>query len=114
MASLGQVAPASENGHVSNASIKARIPQHVVYRTLASETVMLNLETGRYYGLNQTAGRMLELIERGTEFDAAVAQLASEFEAPEEMVREDFLVLCHELSGKGLIELEVVPVADGE
>lgn len=114
MASGGWAATAYRNGLVSNTSVKARIPQHVVYRTLASETVMLNLDTGRYYGLNQTAGRMLDMLERGTDFDAAVAQLAGEFEVPEETVREDFLALCHDLAGKGLIELEVATSRDGE
>jgi len=114
MAFEGRVATATRNDLVSSPSVKARIPQHVVYRTLASETVMLNLDTGRYYGLNQTAGRMLEVLERGVDFDASVRQLATEFDVPEDTVREDFLTLCHDLAGKGLIELEVSSARGGE
>ena len=40
-------------------------PSHVVYRTFVTETVALNIETGQYHGLNATAGRMLEVLERG-------------------------------------------------
>ena len=42
----------------------ARLPDHVVYRTFVYETVVLNLQTGKYHGLNRTGGRMLELLER--------------------------------------------------
>ena len=34
------------------AALSARIPQHVVFRGFATETVVLNLETGKYHGLN--------------------------------------------------------------
>lgn len=105
MASVDQLLTAP--GNKTNASMKARIPQHVVYRSLVFETVMLNVQTGKYYGLNQTAGRMLELLERGNDFEAIVVQLAAEFEAPEDTVRRDFLALCSDLAEKGLIEIEV-------
>ena len=39
---------------------KVTRPQHVVYRSFPSETVVLNLQTGSYHGLNATAGRMLD------------------------------------------------------
>jgi Coenzyme PQQ synthesis protein D (PqqD) len=112
MASVDQLVSASGNGQVAVIPVKARIPQHVVYRSLVSETVMLNVQTGKYYGLNQTAGRMLELLERGREFDAIVTQLATEFEAPEDTIRNDFLALCTDLAEKGLIEIESAPAGE--
>ena len=41
-----------------------RLPDHVVYRSFALETVVVNLERGVYHGLNPTAGRMLESLEQ--------------------------------------------------
>jgi hypothetical protein len=114
MASVDQLVSAPGNANLAMPPVKARIPQHVVYRSLVSETVMLNVQTGKYYGLNQTAGRMLELLERGSEFDAIVSQLAAEFEAPEETLRTDFLALCTDLAEKGLIELEYAPAGEGD
>lgn len=111
MASLDQVMAVTGNDNSPLTSVKARIPQHVVYRSLVSETVVLNVQTGKYYGLNQTAGRMLELLDRGMEGEQIVADVAAEFEAPEETVRQDFLALCADLSEKGLIELEPVSPA---
>jgi hypothetical protein len=67
---------------------------------------MLNVQTGKYYGLNRTAGLMLETLERQPDLDAVVAALATELDAPEETLREDFLALCLDLAEKGLLVLE--------
>ena len=37
--------------------LNVKLPQHVVYRDFVSETVLLNIQTGKYHGLNPTAGR---------------------------------------------------------
>ncbi len=84
---------------------RIRIPQHVVYRSLASETVVLNVQTGIYYGLNQTAGRMLEVLDRSADVEAAIVELAAEFDMPSDVIREDLLGLCSDLEKKGLIEV---------
>src|SRR3990170_1998979 len=42
-----------------------RLPDHVVVRTFVLETVVLNLETGQYHGLNPTAGTILEMLGSG-------------------------------------------------
>ena len=36
--------------------LKVRVPRHVVHRDFPAQTVILNLETGKYHGLNPTAG----------------------------------------------------------
>ena len=38
------------------------VPEHVVYREFVQETVILNLETGTYHGLNPSGGKMLETL----------------------------------------------------
>ena len=39
----------------------ARLPAHVVFRALATETVLLNIETGQYYAVDSIGGRFLEV-----------------------------------------------------
>jgi hypothetical protein len=90
--------PVSEHARVS-------IPGHVVYRTFVTETVALNIETGQYHGLNATAGRMLEELERGGTVTAAVGPLADEFEVPADRIRADLIALCESLRARGLIEV---------
>ena len=45
-------------------AMKARVPENVVHRQFAAETVILNLDTGLYHGLNVTGGRMMEVLDR--------------------------------------------------
>ena len=64
-------------------------PEHVMFRSFAQETVALNLRTGRFHGLNDTAGRMVQLVQRCRSPREAVAPLASEYGVgPEEIARD--------------------------
>lgn len=83
---------------------RVRVPGHVVYRDFADETVVLNLETGTYHGLNNTAARMLETIASRDSLASAVEALAAEFGQPEDVIRRDALALCRSLAERGLIE----------
>jgi hypothetical protein len=85
---------------------RIRVPQHVVYRGFPSETVVLNLETGKYHGLNATAGSMLEALERALSVRDAAAAVAADYDQPPETVEQDMCELCSVLLARGLIELD--------
>jgi len=87
-------------------SARIVVPQHVVYRSFPSETVVLNLSTGKYHGLNATAGRMLEMLERAPSVRAAARALAAEYEQPAEVVEGDLCALCRALLERGLVEID--------
>ncbi|HKP21795.1 MAG TPA: PqqD family protein [Thermoleophilaceae bacterium] len=82
------------------------IPQHVVYRSFAQETVVLNLQTGTYHGLNQTAGRMLEVLEEKPSVALAARTLADEFRRPVNEIESDLAQFCDQLAARGLLEIE--------
>jgi Coenzyme PQQ synthesis protein D (PqqD) len=84
----------------------ARIPAHVVHRDFPGETVVLNLETGQYHGLNATARRMLGALEEADRIDFAVATLAREFGVSRDQIERDLLDLCAALADRGLLELD--------
>ncbi|HZV74507.1 MAG TPA: PqqD family protein [Conexibacter sp.] len=88
---------------------RVSVPQHVVHRSFAAETVVLNLETGRYHGLNHSAGRMLVALERHGAVRAAAAEVAAEFDRPVDEIERDLCELCGQLSERGLLEVD-----DGE
>jgi hypothetical protein len=81
-----------------------RVPDHVVYRDFSDETVILNLESGMYHGLNQTAARMLEELRRAASAAAAVDVLTSELGQPREVIEADLLGFARALEERGLIE----------
>lgn len=83
----------------------ARVPDHVVYRTFVRETVVLNLQTGMYHGLNPTAGRMFELLDQTASVKETALRFAGEYGQPLAEIEEDLCQLCRELENRGLIQL---------
>lgn len=83
-----------------------RVPEHVVARELGGQTVVLNLRTGRYHGLNATGGAMLASLRGQGSVGGAATEVAARLDAPRERVLDDLLALCHELHIRGLIEID--------
>ncbi len=88
------------------ASRTVTVPQHVVFRSFPTETVVLNLQTGRYHGLNPTAGRMLDVLARSASVREAAAVVAAEFDRPQQETEADICNLCSALLERGLLELD--------
>jgi hypothetical protein len=86
---------------------KVRVPRHVVYREFAAETVVLNLETGRYHGLNGSGGRMLQTLDGASSIAEAADALAADWDVPRERLERDLRELCTGLAERGLVEVEV-------
>ena len=82
------------------------IPSDVVRRAFGEETVLLNLGTGHYHGLNETGGYMLDLLERNGDAVATAQQVSKELDAPLEVVTRDLAELCQRLAERGLIAVE--------
>jgi len=91
------------------AASRVRVPEHVVYRSFPAETVLLNLQSGTYHGLNTTAGRMLEELERTDSLGRAAAVIADEFGQTRSLVQADICELCRSLLERGLIEVDAAP-----
>jgi Coenzyme PQQ synthesis protein D (PqqD) len=85
----------------------AKVPEHVVHRSFEAETLLLNLETGQYHGLNETGGRMLELLETTQgRIREAVEKLAAEYEVPFEDIAPDLTAFCSDLEERGLLVVQ--------
>jgi Coenzyme PQQ synthesis protein D (PqqD) len=82
---------------------RVRLPQSVVFRSFPTETVVLNLQTGKYHGLNPTAGRMLQVLEEAPSVREAAASIAGEYDCALETIEEDLCVLCRALLDRGLV-----------
>jgi Coenzyme PQQ synthesis protein D (PqqD) len=91
------------------ATVQVRLPQHVVHRAFVEETVVLNLRTGKYHGLNPTAGRMLERLIEAASIAVAVDVLADEYERERTEIEGDVVRFCEEL-----LERELIEVVQGE
>src|SRR4051794_10477030 len=80
------------------------VPEHVVHRAFEAETLLLNLETGQYHGLNETGGRMLELLEATDgRVREAIERLADEYGVAFAEIAPDLTSFCSDLETRGLI-----------
>ena len=92
--------------HRVSPALRVRVPAHVVYRAFVAETVVLNLETGQYHGLNPTAARILETLEASDSIAVAIASLAEHYGLSQDEIGPDVLDLCGALADRGLVILE--------
>jgi hypothetical protein len=83
-----------------------RVPEHVIFRSFARETVALNLQSGKFHGLNPTAGRMVELVSRARCARDAIGQLSDEYGVSDDRIAADLADLLRLLVDRGLIEID--------
>jgi coenzyme PQQ synthesis protein D (PqqD) len=77
-----------------------------VFRELEGESVLLNLETGMYYGLDPVGTRAWQLAEAGRSLRAVRDALVEEYDAEPAIIEHDLLALADALIGKGLWTLK--------
>jgi hypothetical protein len=90
---------------------RAAAPAHVLVRIVDRESVLLNLETEQYFGLDETGTRMWQLIMASPNIDAAYKQLLAEFDVEPELLQTNLTELLGRLVENGLIQ--VVPADVG-
>jgi hypothetical protein len=81
------------------------VPAHVIVRLLDNESVFLNLETERYFGLDATGTRMWQLLTAATNIEGAYQELLAEFEVEPEALRSDLVELLNKLVDNDLLQV---------
>lgn len=81
-----------------------RIPDNVATRTIGNETVLLNLDTGIYFGLDSVGSRFIELLEDKSTLAEVHHLMLEEYDVKPEVLEADLLRLSNEMRSKGLLE----------
>jgi hypothetical protein len=92
-------------------TMRAVVPAHVLIRHLEGESVLLNLDSERYFGLDATGTRMWELMTSQPSIALALEKLQEEYEAEPETLRAHLTELLGRLVENGL--LQVLPADVG-
>jgi hypothetical protein len=77
----------------------------VVIRELAGESVLLDLRTGVYFGLNIVGTRAWSVFAAGASLRDVSKAIHQEFDAPAPVILEDLLRFADELLARGLCEV---------
>jgi len=76
-----------------------------VYAELDEGAVILNVDSGIYYGLDSVGSRIWSLVGGGTSAEAIVTQLESEYDVDRGRLQSDVADLLHALEAKGLVKI---------
>ncbi len=84
----------------------ARISDDVVFRELEGEAVLLNMQSGTYFGLDAVGTRIWQLIEQYGTLSSVRDEIVREFDVDRDAASRDLLDLVGELAARGLVEVE--------
>ncbi len=85
------------------------ISPDVMVRKVGEESVLLDLKTERYLGLDDVSSRFWEVLTDGGSMNSAYDSLLAEFEVSPDRLRNDLGAFVQELLRLGLVQLENQP-----
>jgi hypothetical protein len=84
-------------------SDRVTVPDGVLISQLQEESVILNLDSERYYGLDDVGTRFLSILTSSESIEAAYDLLRNEYDVDPQVLREDLLALVENLIDQGLL-----------
>ncbi|HEX7071958.1 MAG TPA: PqqD family peptide modification chaperone, partial [Rhodothermales bacterium] len=73
---------------------------------LGGDAVVLDSNGGRYYGLNEVAARILELVKEPRSVGDVVALMRQEYDVPDEVLEKDVIQFLEEMEDHDLVLVE--------
>jgi hypothetical protein len=78
----------------------------VISQEVSGETVLLDLESEHYFGLDEVGTRIWQLAKETDDLNAIYQTLLAEYDVAENRLQRDLDTLLAEISSLGLITLE--------
>ena len=88
-------------------SDRVKIPDDVLISKLQEESVILNLDSERYFGLDDVGTRILSVLTTSDSIETAYQTLLNEYDVDGPVLRQDLLQLVEELASQGIIQISV-------
>jgi len=86
-------------------SDSVKIPDDVLISNLQDESVILNLDSERYYGLDSVGTRILSVLTTSESIEAAYNTLLQEYDVDRHALRQDLIALVENLVAQGLVKV---------
>ena len=85
---------------------KIQLSDEVVAREVGDETMLLDLASGTYFGLDAVGGRFWQMLEEGKSAIEARDALLEEYEVAPDQLERDLEALLANLAVNGLVTAE--------
>jgi Coenzyme PQQ synthesis protein D (PqqD) len=88
--------------------VKTRVqrPDSVLIREIAGESVLLDLESESYFGLDEVGTRMWAALAESPDTEAALETLLAEYDVDRDVLRADLDAFVAQLAEAGLVRVE--------
>jgi hypothetical protein len=80
-----------------------RRADRVVLQRVDGQAILLHVDTGRYYSLEEVSGRVWDLCDGKHSVAAITAGICREYEAPADAVERDVLTFLREMAEEQLV-----------
>ena len=84
---------------------RVTVPASVMARQVGEQTVILDLASGVYFGLDAVGTRIWGLLEGGRSLDEVCIAMLDVYDAPRDVIERDLLELVRNLADKKLVDL---------
>lgn len=82
------------------------VPSDVLVQEVEGEAVLLNVNSGRYFGLDEVGNRMWVALTTSDTIQAGYETLLAEYEVEEDRLRRDMHELIEKLLEQGLVRVD--------
>lgn len=89
-----------------NLDTQLSVPPQVMSRLVGNETVLLDLSSGIYFGLDGVGKRIWETVADGRSLKETVTVITAEFEVDETQAQSDLIQFVGDLVERGLLEAQ--------
>jgi len=84
---------------------RVKVPDQVLISGLQGESVILNLNSERYFGLDDVGTRFLTVLTSANSIQSAYETLLKEYDVEGETLRQDLISIIEQLLDQGLVEI---------
>ena len=81
------------------------VENNVLFQEIGGEVVLLDIESGEYYGLNEVGSRIWTLIQEGQGASGILSTMLKEYDVSEKLLASDIEQFLFKLQAKGIIHL---------
>jgi coenzyme PQQ biosynthesis protein PqqD len=82
---------------------RLRRRDRVLVQSAADQRILLDLDGGQYYALDEVSGKVWELCDGSRDVAAVIAAVCQDYDAPPEVIEEDVRAFLEELVHEKLV-----------
>ena len=97
--------PEVQNTFIRYQNCTVTIPEDLVYQELDGEMVLLNMQSGQYFGIDEIGSKIWALLEEKVMPVDIVKRLITEYEVTEEDCQQQVAEFLDELAQEGLVKM---------